>query len=145
MSLRSFVVFWLALLLIRVAGIRAFGKRSSFDNVVTIMLGAVLSRAVVGASGFLPTICASLILVLMHRLIGMLTLKPSAFSRLIKSERSLLFSNGRPIENNMKKVQISMHDMEEAVRKQLHQDSFAQVREIYIERDGTLSIIQHNA
>lgn len=141
MSMRSLVVFCVALLLIRVAGIRAFGKRSSFDNVVTIMLGAVLSRAVVGASDFVPTVAASLVMVVLHRVIGMLTMQPSVFSRLVKSEHALLFEHGQPIRANMKKVQISLQDMQEAVRKQLHQDSFDRVQQIYIERDGTLSII----
>lgn len=141
MSMRSIVIFVVALALIRVAGIRAFGKRSSFDNVVTIMLGAVLSRAVVGASGFVPTVCASLVMVGMHRIIGMATITPSRFSKLIKSEHCLLFKDGKPLYANMKKVQISLQDMEEAVRKELHQETFDKVRKIYIERDGTLAII----
>lgn len=141
MSMRSVVVFAVALILIRLAGIRAFGKHSSFDNVVTIMLGAVLSRAVVGASDFLPTVAASLVLVVMHRIIGSLTTKPSAFSKLIKGERTILFNENGPLDANMKKAQISIDDMLETIRKALHQDSFNDIKRIYAERDGSLSIV----
>jgi uncharacterized membrane protein YcaP (DUF421 family) len=141
MSMRSLVVFIIALVLIRLAGIRAFGKHSSFDNVVTIMLGAVLSRAVVGASGFIPTVAASAVMVIMHRVIGRITTKPSAFSKMIKGEKTILFDNGNIVEHNMRKTQISVDDMLETIRKELHQNSFDNIREIYAERDGSLSIV----
>jgi len=141
MSMRSLVVFIIALLLIRLAGIRAFGKHSSFDNVVTIMLGAVLSRAVVGTSDFIPIVAASTTLVVMHRIIGSITITPSAFSKWIKGERTILFDNGNFLQGNMKKSQISADDMLETIRKELYQESFDNIEKIYAERDGSISII----
>src|SRR5215831_11046179 len=55
MSCRAVVAFFITLVLIRMAGIRTFGKKSAFDNVIIIMLGSILSRVVVGASPFIPT------------------------------------------------------------------------------------------
>jgi len=49
MSARAFVLFFLMLVLVRVAGRRAFGRKSSFDTIIVITLGALLSRVVVGA------------------------------------------------------------------------------------------------
>lgn len=56
MSCRSVVTFIIALVLLRLAGIRTFGKRSAFDNVIIIMLGSILSRVPVGASPFVRTV-----------------------------------------------------------------------------------------
>jgi len=53
------VVFILAYLLICVSGRRSFALRSPLDNIIVILLGAVFSRAVVGASPFLPAMAAS--------------------------------------------------------------------------------------
>lgn len=141
MSMRSLIAFLITLILIRIAGIRTFGKRSGFDNVVTIMLGAILSRTVAGASPFLPTVAASLVLVLVHRLIGRLTYRHSVFSKLVKSEAVCLYKNGAPLYENMKQTDISLHDMEEAIRMQLHKDSFDGIKAMYIERTGSISIV----
>jgi hypothetical protein len=59
MAARATVVFFGALILIRISGRRSFGQRSPFDYVVAILLGATLSRVIVGAGPrFEPIVCA---------------------------------------------------------------------------------------
>src|ERR1700710_1706281 len=70
MSARAVTVFVAALVCIRVSGRRSFGQRSPFDYVVAILLGATLSRVIVGASPAIPTIVASLVIVALHRALG---------------------------------------------------------------------------
>src|SRR5512142_1860422 len=64
MSCRAFVLFFVALVLVRICGMRAFGRKSSFDTVVLVGLGTVLMRAVYGASPAIPIVCASGVLVI---------------------------------------------------------------------------------
>ena len=44
MGVRAFIMFFIALALIRIGGMRIFGKKTAFDNILVIMLGAVLAR-----------------------------------------------------------------------------------------------------
>ena len=67
MSMRAFGMFIIMMFLLRFAGMRAFAKKSAFDTIITIMLGAVLARGVVGASPFWSTVAASVVMVIMHR------------------------------------------------------------------------------
>ena len=69
-AMRAVVVFAIGLALVRLSGRRSFGQRAPFDFVVAVLLGATLSRAIVGASPFVATISASLALVAVHRLLG---------------------------------------------------------------------------
>src|ERR1700755_1316427 len=68
MTLRAGAVFVLTLLMIRVSGRRSVGQHRAFDACTTVLLGSVLSRAVVGASPFWATMAAGLTIVVLHRL-----------------------------------------------------------------------------
>src|ERR1700744_867673 len=72
MCARGFVVFISAFVIIRISGRRSFGLRTPLDNIITILLGAILSRAVVGASPFVPVLLVCLLIAGMHRLMGWL-------------------------------------------------------------------------
>jgi uncharacterized membrane protein YcaP (DUF421 family) len=67
-------------MLIRYTGMRLFGIKSAFDICVTIILGAVLARAIVGASPFLPTMVASTTLVIMHKIIAAISVNNQMIS-----------------------------------------------------------------
>src|SRR5437868_2805879 len=90
MADRAFVMFFITLALIRISGMRAFGSKSAFDNIIAIMLGAILSRPVVGASDFFPTIVAGFVLAAIHKILALISVNNATISHLIKSkERSL--------------------------------------------------------
>ena len=89
MSIRGAVVFVVALVLIRASGRRSFGQHSPFDACITVLLGAVLSRAVVGASPFWATVAAAAVLVLVHRAMALASTRWRWFEDLV---------NGRAIE-----------------------------------------------
>ena len=142
MACRMIVIYGIALLWIRIAGKRAFGKLSTFDNVIGILLGAVLSRAVVGASPFLSIVAASLVLVLLHRVVAWLCVISQGFGKLIKGESHLLFRNGQMHKRNMDSNLVTEHDLMEEVRLEINQDSLEKVKEIFIERNGKMSVIK---
>jgi len=142
MSLRAVVAFVIGLILVRFSGRRAFGMRMSFDNVMTILLGAILSRAVVGASPFIPTICAAITLVVLHRLFAWITLKNSKFGKVIKGEVKILFEKGKFNHKNMSYCLITENDLAEALRSNGGRDTFDDIKIICAERNGYISIVK---
>ena len=142
MSSRAILVFFVTLILLRIAGVRTFGKKSAFDNVIIIMLGSVLSRAVVGASPFFPTTMACLAFVAVHWLLGKLSFKSDMVGKLIKGEKLCLYENGRENLANMSHAKISHEDLIEGVRQNINADSFENVQKIFIERNGSISVIK---
>ena len=141
MCFRAFIVFLLAYLLIRISGRRSFAFRSPLDNIIVILLGAVLSRGVVGASPFVPIIASSLLIVILHRLLAWLTSAHPAFSHWVSGKKILLYSNGKFVNAALKKGLIGREEIMEQVRNALHTDGLNKIDRIYMERDGRISIL----
>lgn len=142
MACRSFVMFFITLVFIRIAGMRAFGQKSAFDSIIVIMLGAILSRAVTGASAFFPTTVAGAVLVLVHRLLAIVSIYSDVVGFIIKGEKILLFKDDRVIKKNMLICSVSSKDLMEEVRIKLNESTMQNVKEVYMERSGKISIIK---
>jgi uncharacterized membrane protein YcaP (DUF421 family) len=141
MCMRSILIFIISLFLIRLSGRRAFGIRMPFDNVVTILLGAILSRAITGASPFIPTVTAATTIVILHRLCGWISLHNKKFGYLIKGETKVLYENGSLKDENLRYGMISERDLFEGLRINGHIESLDQAEKVYLERNGQISVI----
>lgn len=142
MSMRGITVFILALLLIRISGRRSFGLHTPLDNIITILLGAVLSRAVVGASPFFPVIICCLAIVIIHRLLGALVSRNERLGNIIEGKKMLLFKDGRFIDDNMKRAQVCKENIMQGIRESALTDDLTKIDLVYIERDGVISVIK---
>ena len=142
MTLRAIVIFFIALTLIRYTGMRMFGIKSAFDICVTIIFGAVLARAIVGASPFVPTIVASVALVIVHKIIGAISVNNQAVSHLVKGVPYSLYKDGKINDKNLRKCLLSYGDIMEEVRLSLNQNSLDNIEEIFMERSGKISVIE---
>ena len=142
MSCRGVVMFFIALVLIRISGRRSFGVRSPLDNIITISLGAVMSRAIVGASDFVPVVVCCFVIVLLHRGIGWFIATGKAFGRFIEGEKILLFKDGMFLKENMKKALVCQEDLMQGVRKSALTEDMDKIEKVYMERNGDISAIR---
>src|ERR1700744_937190 len=136
MSCRGIVIFFVALILIRISGRRSFGVRSPLDNIITISLGAVMSRAIVGASDFVPVVVCCFVIVLLHRLFGWLIAHSKPFGRFIEGDKMILFENGRFREDHMKDALVCQEDIMQGVRKSALTEDMGEIEKVYMERNG---------
>ena len=142
MGTRAFFIFIAALILIRLAGIRAFGMKSAYDNIIILLLGAILSRAVYSTDSVPGILLACLIIVLMHRLFAILCVYSDRFGKLVKGDRTLLLHDGKAIRENMRESLISHKDLDEGIRMSVHTESRANIEAAYLERNGQISAIK---
>src|SRR5687768_5790295 len=142
MAARAFVMFFIALALIRFGGVRIFGRNTAFDNVLVIMFGAVLARGIVGASPFLSVIAAAAVMVLVHKILGWLALRYIWVGMLVKGVHHSLYKDGEFKWKNMQRTLISKDDQMEGVRMELNSDTLDEVKEATIEKDGKISIVK---
>jgi uncharacterized membrane protein YcaP (DUF421 family) len=143
MGLRSIAVFLIALTLIRLSGRRSFGQRSPFDSVVVvILLGATLSRAIVGASPFIATTVASVVIVLAHRLLAWACMRSPALERLVGGVEREVFSDGKFNARELDAALITVTDVHESVRQKTGSRSMDNVAAAILERNGEVSVIR---
>jgi uncharacterized membrane protein YcaP (DUF421 family) len=141
MSVRTFVTCIFLLILLRVAGQRTFAKRSAFDNIIVILLGAVLARGVVGASPYWATVASSVLMVAMHRLIAWLAVKSRNFEKLVKGTYIKLYHNGALVNNNLEKTGMSENDLHESLRLETKKLTLSEIDTAFMETNGRISFI----
>lgn len=142
MSDRGIVMFFIALILIRISGRRSFGVRTPLDNIITISLGAVMSRAIVGASAFVPVIVCCFVIVLLHRLFGWLIAHSKAFGRFIEGDKMVLYENNTFNYERMKDALVCQEDLMQGVRKSALTEDMSSIDKVYMERNGEISAIR---
>jgi uncharacterized membrane protein YcaP (DUF421 family) len=139
---RSAVMFIVALLLMRMAGMRPFGKGEPFDNIITFLIGGILSRGVVGATPFFSTVFSMAVIIIIHKIFAKLSIYSKWFGAKVKGEKVLLFREGAFLEKNMNHVNITEHDIMEDLRLTIQSDSLAGINEVYMERTGEISFVK---
>jgi uncharacterized membrane protein YcaP (DUF421 family) len=141
MASRGAVMFFVLLVLIRVSGRRSFGQGNAFDAALTVMIGSVLSRAIVGVSPFWPTVCGGAALAVAHRLIGIAIVQWPSFDRLVSGSIRHLVRDGRLDPIALRKSLISPQDLADAVRQQTGSEEAGTVRSAVLERDGKITVV----
>lgn len=139
---RSAVMFIVALLLMRMAGMRPFGKGEAFDNIITFLIGGILSRGVVGATPFFSTMFSMIVIILVHKLFAKLSIYSKWFGAKVKGKRMLLYQNGEFMKENMNRANITEHDILEDLRLEVQLDSLEKIRKVYMERTGEISFVK---
>jgi uncharacterized membrane protein YcaP (DUF421 family) len=142
MSCRGIVIFILTLILLRISGRRSFGLHTPLDNIIVILLGALMSRAIVGVSPFWPIVAVSLVIVLMHRIIGWITIHSTGFRKLTQGSKIAVYTNGKWQEDNMNKALIGKDDVLRGVRKSALTEDLNKIDTVYMERNGEISVIK---
>ena len=138
---RGAVMFIVMLILLRFTGMRSFSKGSVFDNVIIILLGAVLGRGVVGGTPFFSALLGGITLLLIHKLISRLTFYNKWAGRHIKGNPTVLYREGRFLYNDMKDCDITEHDIYEELRLSLNRQNLDEIAEVLMERSGKISFV----
>jgi len=141
MAFRALIVYFVTLILIRISGIRILGRKSALDNIIMILLGAVLARAVEGASPIPSTIAAAAVIVFVNKLLTAWALRNKTVSYLCKGREVVLFEHGKVLEANLKKADVSKEDLMESLRLETSAQDMDKVLKATLETNGRISFV----
>jgi uncharacterized membrane protein YcaP (DUF421 family) len=141
MSLRAFIVFFIAIIMLRVGNKRFMGKSTALDVMLGIVFGSTVSRAITGNAPFFPTLAASLVLVLLHWTLSAIAFRSHSFGNLVKGHESLLVRDGEIQRDEMRRSHITEDDLREAMRNKGEAPDIKEIKSGHLERNGDISII----
>lgn len=140
LCIRALVLFLYGVLCMRIAGRRSFSGLSPFDIFIAIVVGSNISRVMTGKVPFIASLAATMIVVVMHRLMAMATMRSNFFARFIKGKPDVLARDGVIDQHAMLRHDVSEEDLAEALRLQ-NVENLADTRLVTFERGGKVSVI----
>jgi uncharacterized membrane protein YcaP (DUF421 family) len=141
-SIRCIIVFAIGLAVVRVGDRRSLSQKTGFDALFIVLLGSVLSRAINGSAPLWKTIGASLLLMIIHRLLAFGCCRWHGFGKLIKGREVTLIRDGEIDWQAMNRSLVSRHDLEEDLRLDAQSENASKIRIARLERSGDISFIK---
>lgn len=140
--LTAVAVLW-TVLLVRIVGLRAFSKMTSFDFVVTIATGSLIAQAGTRArwDEYLHALAAIAGLFLIQWLLAKARQDSPAVKAVLTNDPVLLMEHGRFLENAMSETRVSRANLLEKLRAAGVTD-MASVRAVVLETTGDISVIR---
>lgn len=126
--------------MLRVSGKRTLSKMNAFDLVVTVALGSTLATVLLNRSVPLADgVLALGLLICLQYVMTWASVHSERFQGLIKSEPSLLVSDGRYLDEAMRQ-RVTKEEVAAALR-QHGLDDLNMVACVVLETDGSLSVV----
>ena len=144
LCLRAFIIFILALAMMRIGDRRSLSEKTGFDTMFLVLMGAVLARAINGGAAFLTTVGCALFLMLVHRVFAFIAFRSHTFGKLIKGNNVRLVRDGEIDWKAMKHYLVSKHDLEEDWRLSGATEDIEQIKTARLEHSGDISFIGKN-
>lgn len=138
---RSILMYFIALLLLRMGGIRIIGKKTGMDLVIMIMLGSILARGIMENTLFVSSIIVGITIVIVNRFLLLLSAKYNPINYFLKGRPIILFTDGEIVWENMTKTAISLSEIITSLRLETNAENFDKVSQAYLEPNGRISFI----
>lgn len=139
----AIAIYLVLLLLVRVFGARVLSGITGFDIVVSVMLGAVAGRVIIGHPPTLAAGVIGLVTLLCCEAVFGLVRSNIRLHRTINARPILVFAHGQQQPDLMRKAHITFDEIISCVRKAGY-TNLRQIRCIVLEPSGALSVLGYD-
>src|SRR2546425_341862 len=143
-ALRTTVVYFVLLALLRVTGTRQLGQMSVFDLVLLLIIANAVQNAMVGPDTSLAGgLVAAGVLVGWHAVIDRLRLSNRGVAKLLAGEGIMLVHHGKTLATHLARAGITRDELLQALREH----GVAAIEDVLLavlEPDGSVSVIRND-
>jgi uncharacterized membrane protein YcaP (DUF421 family) len=131
-------------LLLRIFGKRTLSKMNAFDLVVTVALGSTLATVLLSKDVALAEgITAFVLLIALQYVITWSSVRWPFIERLVKAEPTLLYFQGRYLEDALRRQRVTHAEVQQAVRSHGVQ-RLEDVAAVVMETDGSMTVMKRS-
>ncbi|MBS0361618.1 MAG: DUF421 domain-containing protein [Proteobacteria bacterium] len=141
LCVRAVLIFFVGVIFVRVSGRRTFSHATPLDIVVALIAGSNLSRIMTGKAPFWSALAATFVLVVLHRVLVMLTIRWNWLAKLMKAEPVVLVRDGQEDRAAMLRHGIGEADLLEGLRLE-QAEGPREVRLATLENSGKISVVR---
>lgn len=140
--LRTIVLYWIILAILRIMGKREVGELSIFDLVVFLLIAEVGSVAIDNPkSNFWHALLPMGILLIIQLIASFTSLKSKKFRDMMEGHPSIIIKEGIILEKEMRKQRYNLDDLLQQLREQ-QIGSVRTVSYAFLEPSGNLSVFK---
>lgn len=137
------VAYFLLILFLRLSGKRTLSKLNAFDLVVTVALGSTLATILLNKNvAIADGLLALVLLIFFQYIITWTSVRSQKVGNAVKSNPSILYYEGEFYNEAMKKERVTRAEIIAAARQNGVED-IKQVKAVFLETDGSLSVISN--
>jgi len=135
------LAYLILFLFIRISGKRTLAKLTAFDFVVTVTLGSTLSSMILGKVTLAEGAAALVIIISLQYILAWTARESETLEKVINSSPTMVFYDGKFIEDAMKKEVLTREEIYAEIRKYRMLD-VDQVEAVVMELNGELTVIK---
>jgi len=144
--LRALVVYFVLLIIFRIAGNRTLAQMTSFDLILLLIISETIQQALIGSD---QSITHALLLVLTlvgaAVLLSLLKQKSPTLERLLEGAPVVIIEKGQVHQERMDKMRVDEADIMEAARQQEALRRLDEIDWAVVERNGDITVIPKEA
>ncbi len=140
--LRALVVYFVLLIIFRIAGNRTLAQMTSFDLILLLIISETIQQALVGSDQSI-THAFLLVLTLVGAavLLSLLKQKSRRLERLLEGAPVVVIEKGQEHQERMDKMRVDAADIMESARQQEGLRRLDDIDYAVVERNGEITVI----
>lgn len=142
--LSAIAILAVIVVVVRIIGLRAFSKMSSFDFAVTVSIGSILGSVATSATDLLNGALGVITLLAFQSIVAFVRSRRDPFRQAIDNTPILLMEGPTMLEENLRSTRVTQKDVLAKLRMANVKD-LAQVKAVVLETTGDISVLHGEA
>ncbi|MBD3581259.1 DUF421 domain-containing protein [Flavobacterium selenitireducens] len=135
------IAFVSLFLFIRISGKRTLSKLNAFDFVVSVSMGSTLSSMILGKVTLAEGSTALIVIIALQFTLAWMATRSSKLEKVINSEPSLLYYEGRFLRETMEREYITESEIIAEIRK-YRINRIDRVKAVVLELNGEMTVVR---